>query len=331
MQKKQITILTKRLPYLDYARLSVAYLVILGHLIPADDRVLRPYIYAFHMPLFFIISGMLHKNKESIPWRKYLVSIVWPFIIWNVLFFIIQPFFILWGIWNIEVVKGSNIIEMYLNQSLYLMGSFLHSGHYINGPTWFLPVLLFCKILTDIMKLSKWYYAGYIILMCVCLYHPFNYLGFGSTLMAFPFYIVGVYGKSKIDILIRSDIKIGLAVLLFIISIPMTYLNKTISVYNVCFGFYSFLPIRLLFCYCAAFACSLSIILFSASFKQRVLVAEWANALITILCAQSLFNYIYRSHFNMDNYFMGIVTSAFIFILCIYIHKLFGKWIYMKI
>ena len=76
MQKKQITILTKRLPYLDYARLSVAYLVILGHLIPADDRVLRPYIYAFHMPLFFIISGMLHKNKESIPWRKYLVSIV---------------------------------------------------------------------------------------------------------------------------------------------------------------------------------------------------------------------------------------------------------------
>ena len=49
---------------LDYARIITAYLVVFGHVLPLGNPV-RTFIYGFHMPLFFIISGMLHKNNLS--------------------------------------------------------------------------------------------------------------------------------------------------------------------------------------------------------------------------------------------------------------------------
>lgn len=52
-----------RLPYLDYGRVFAAYLVIFGHLLLTDDTTIRPYIYSFHMPFFFLVSGMLHKDR----------------------------------------------------------------------------------------------------------------------------------------------------------------------------------------------------------------------------------------------------------------------------
>lgn len=55
----------KRIPYLDYAKIAVTFLVVYGHLI-SPSAAERPYIYAFHMPFFFLVSGMLHKNKGTI-------------------------------------------------------------------------------------------------------------------------------------------------------------------------------------------------------------------------------------------------------------------------
>lgn len=40
---------TSRLPYLDYDRVFVAYLVIFGHLLLKDDTTVRPYIYAIFL------------------------------------------------------------------------------------------------------------------------------------------------------------------------------------------------------------------------------------------------------------------------------------------
>ena len=166
--------------------------------------------------------------------------------------------------------------------------------------------------------------------MVLFFYHPITYMGLGSTMMAFPFYIIGFFGKTKIDSLTQNRWKIIIAILLFLVSIPMTKLNLTISIYSVNFGHFPFLPLRLIFCYGAGVFCSLSVILLCSLFKQRSMVKEWADALITILCAQSLFNYIYRSHFDLTNYAMGAVTSAAFFLLCILIHKTIGKRIYLN-
>lgn len=43
----------ERITYLDYARVFVVYLVILGHLYPIESHsVVRVVIYSFHMPFF---------------------------------------------------------------------------------------------------------------------------------------------------------------------------------------------------------------------------------------------------------------------------------------
>ena len=48
----------KRIDYLDYTKGFGILLVILGHIYDASNPI-KIWLYSFHMPLFFIISGFL--------------------------------------------------------------------------------------------------------------------------------------------------------------------------------------------------------------------------------------------------------------------------------
>ena len=62
-------VISKRIPMLDYARLLTAFLVIYGHLFPYEpNNYVRVFIYQFHMPLFFMLSGYLMYAK-SVDWK----------------------------------------------------------------------------------------------------------------------------------------------------------------------------------------------------------------------------------------------------------------------
>ncbi len=50
----------KRLDYIDALRGFGIILVVLGHL-HFGHNMLHQYIYAFHMPLFFLVSGYLYR------------------------------------------------------------------------------------------------------------------------------------------------------------------------------------------------------------------------------------------------------------------------------
>jgi fucose 4-O-acetylase-like acetyltransferase len=52
-----------RLVYFDLARCMAFFLTVFAHLYSVNSGV-RLYIYAFHMPLFFLLSGYLHKNTS---------------------------------------------------------------------------------------------------------------------------------------------------------------------------------------------------------------------------------------------------------------------------
>lgn len=58
----------KRIDYLDIAKGIGIILVLVGH-ISKNDEINR-FLYLFHMPLFFIISGMLYKEKIIFAKRK---------------------------------------------------------------------------------------------------------------------------------------------------------------------------------------------------------------------------------------------------------------------
>lgn len=57
-----------RKDYLDIVKGIGILLVVVGHL--QLDNVVRNFIYAFHMPLFFYVGGALYMHKTTIPWNK---------------------------------------------------------------------------------------------------------------------------------------------------------------------------------------------------------------------------------------------------------------------
>lgn len=123
---------TKRIAYLDMARGIGMLLVVMGH-VEYINLGLRQFITVFHMPLFFLISGILiwERQEEKTDYRvlikKKLCSIMIPYAVFSMLSFIMETTRI--------VIKGLNewdIVLRQLFQSLCLQGV---------STLWFLPAL----------------------------------------------------------------------------------------------------------------------------------------------------------------------------------------------
>lgn len=119
------------------------YLVILGHTVKDDGLYL--WIYSFHMPLFFFISGWLTEPKERIgDYRLFVAkktkSLLWPFIFFR-----------------IALVLYWLLVERHFRE-LDL------------GPIWFLVVLFFVEVIF-VPPLCKWRKEHHcIIAMLACVY-----------------------------------------------------------------------------------------------------------------------------------------------------------------
>lgn len=54
-----------RIPYIDVFRGLLMLLVVLGHSIGNTDEIMNKIILSFHMPAFFMLSGMCFHPKTS--------------------------------------------------------------------------------------------------------------------------------------------------------------------------------------------------------------------------------------------------------------------------
>ena len=132
----------KRFVGIDYLKVFGIYLMVLGHS-PLLSEEIKSIIYSFHMPLFFMISGLLYKNqdyKEIL--RKSFKSLLIPYLLINAICFL------LW------------IITQYLHGDLHstaflarLYAILLGLGYErfdlipVCAPTWFFLALFWCRIL----------------------------------------------------------------------------------------------------------------------------------------------------------------------------------------
>ena len=75
---------------IDVAKGIAIFLVILGH----TKFIGRDYIYLFHMPLFFFLSGMVYNEKyDEKPVEfilKKIKSLYVPYVLYNVLYILIH-------------------------------------------------------------------------------------------------------------------------------------------------------------------------------------------------------------------------------------------------
>ena len=125
----------KRIKYIDVAKGIGIVLVLVGHtgFIP---QMLKQFIYAFHMPLFFVLAGFLMavkgeagKDLKSVILHKAKGLLV-PYVIFSVLYLIVSFIEIKAGVVTDVSVAGNAI------RSLFLYG---------DSVLWFLPCLFFAE------------------------------------------------------------------------------------------------------------------------------------------------------------------------------------------
>lgn len=143
---------TGRIVYYDTAKAYLIFLVVLGHILiilnPGYDKLhfiaIQSFIYAFHMPAFFILHGILFNNekwkkraaKEFILKRAYTLLVPYLFfetigIIWK---WILGSQDILTGLYNMVTVRcnvGADwfLPAMFLGSLLYLV--YVKFGNYV--------------------------------------------------------------------------------------------------------------------------------------------------------------------------------------------------------
>lgn len=66
----------ERLVWGDWARILGLYLVILGHFFPG---MVKSFIYSFHVPFFFFISGYFTSYKSKNFWKYLAQALIIPY------------------------------------------------------------------------------------------------------------------------------------------------------------------------------------------------------------------------------------------------------------
>ena len=179
--------MTKRIIWLDIAIVITAFLVVYTHLFTSDDPF-RLWVYTFHMPLFFLISGFFHKDKE-----------VFQSVLDNIYRLIIPAFFfLLLGLFVYTCIHGFNELSSCAMNSL--RGIALGKNIPANNVIWFLFTLFWDNILLNITLRNKWF-NYFLPILYVASFSPyFKVLHFSQAMFSFPFYMLGYVLKKNIKV-----------------------------------------------------------------------------------------------------------------------------------
>lgn len=131
----------KRLDYLDVVKGFGIILVVLGHIYawnPSINRgIVVTWIYSFHMPLFFIVSGILIKYKNNFNTKSFIISrvknILIPYIIFSLCNALVKI-----------ILYGFNINAFILD--------IIYTFTLIGVDMWFLQALFLAEVLFILFK-----------------------------------------------------------------------------------------------------------------------------------------------------------------------------------
>lgn len=312
--------------YIDIARVIGIYLVILGHA-PTYGGIgeyIHPLIYTFHMPLFFAISGVLHKQEslrtESI--LKLVKALIIPYILYNII-----------GI----IIKLASCPPSHMQDTIHR----IIDGDIIpNGSTWFFLSLFGVKFISLFLKDKKSYVIASII--CVLLLtlfkiyikeynHSFTYTAYrlNATLMAFPFFAFGYLMQDKINYITKPLVK---WVIIFLSAIIINAIYNIWGSIDMFFGSYN----SFIATFIAGTVSFIAIIYFSQNIF-KYLKYEWIKTIsrgTMIIVAlhiyfQDLFSYVFgEQSFVVHIFVSAIILGIFYFIIKLTYHRipvLYGK------
>lgn len=226
---------TDRLHYLDIAKGIGILLIIFGHTLGSNS--FRHILYAFHIPLFFFVSGMLfhHRSYEHFITflKKNSKGILLPY-------FVIA--FLTLLLWYISSDRVISVAELQKQIFGIFYGSSKNSYLGFNVSLWFLPVLFLTRVgfwlITKITNKKPFIFGILFILSIIgfglFLYHPNIVLPFGldTALTGMVFFGFGYLWSSKED----KDVlrkKYGIFLALFMLIITLGVAHYTYSLYDL--------------------------------------------------------------------------------------------------
>lgn len=213
----------QRITYIDVLKGIGIICIVIGHIIPYES-FFHIWIYSFHVPIFFILSGILLNNKQEEIINKDLKkniikrfkSLIYPYITFSVI--VIMKSFL-------KYIMMGNVAEFIEN----ILKTITLYGY---GTLWFLPVLFFSEILfikfikqKQIMKIITFL----VICVEIILFYIFdfeNYILFFINRICIAFLFIGVgYFITKIEVIINKKILLVMSYLMMIIIIPFVMIN----------------------------------------------------------------------------------------------------------
>lgn len=201
------------------------------------------YIWQFHMPLFFFISGLLYIPKDS--FKTFLIKRTKSLYIPYVIFFLIT--FAYWVLIE-RKYRGFEIPISY--ELIGLPYGTYEGGHlFFNGVLWFLPCLYATEIIFYFIAKLKdriGIFAGIICSFAIgqfLLLNRVDYLPFGlnTAFNAILFYGIGYLLKPFFIHLNNKNKKHQILFLIGCLAIQLLYLGKYVSNIKVCTVPYCFL------------------------------------------------------------------------------------------
>ena len=189
--------------WVDYSRMIGIWLVVFGHAIqrfPGWDTTFLhsvwDYIYLFHMPLFFVVSGYLFNLKQPVSYAagggKVWNSIVVPYLIY-------QLVFLPWAVYIHREDILSNLQWWKLMVGLVGGDGYNTSiSYYLCLPCWFLICIIQLRLLFLFVKINKLssiilVIFSFLFLFLRKLYHWDFYFCIDCTIMAIPYFLLGFY------------------------------------------------------------------------------------------------------------------------------------------
>lgn len=319
-----------------------AILVVIGHLVLYEGNA-KIYIYSFHMPLFFFISGYLYhhtKGFKSFCIRK-VKSLLVPYFVFAFISIVVTYF-----------LEG-----IYLSKSEILTNYFFVNGSFaFNSSLWFLIIMFFVLILfyfiKENVKIDKPILTIIILLLLlvICIFFSTNQIKLYFGLEIVPhalliFYIGYLYKlyKNKINKFINKILHNNLSfilqtVILLVISFYLSLLNGRVnmstSIYNNYF-LYLFVAIISIYVYVLiSKKIELSKSKFNAVFSN--VLVRFSFLSLFMFCTQRL---IFKIYYKIQDAIgidlmsgKNVVITAFMILLTLLIYYLYDriKYIIMR-
>jgi acyltransferase len=229
---------TDRIYWIDTLRALAIILMVFGHTchVEAEVRSIVVYIYSFHMPLFFFISGLnfypeKYSGSKAFITKK-ISSLLIPYFFFS---------FLGYGLLLTTEFRSFSLANFFnaLFRILYADTDLLDFGY--DGPLWFLPCLFLVEIgfyfISFLKKGTQTGVIGLLVVLGFILAPLFKYIPWtaAGSLVTLLFYWAGFCFREKL-VGLKNPFKMILFILGIIISAVFSFLNGPVDIAMTYYG-----------------------------------------------------------------------------------------------